>query len=707
MRTNKVFLFILALFSFAGIARAEVRVAITPDNGRRDVLTREWDNWRIKDGPSATQRFGGLTVTLRPAGKGGALSAGLWKGALDTAATLGASGAFVEGRAMELVISGLPAGRHGIVTFHSSIWADNAVPFDIAVDGDIRVHAMQPSQRVTSNDDVASAYLDVDAQAGKDVVITFTQSNRGKPEPVILNGFEIDAANRALLAIKPSPADDDEHSAEDPLLSWAPAKSAASHNVYLGTDRDAVAKATPASPEFKGNFKSPQFATKGLNSLNTYYWRVDEVMPGQSEPAARGDVWKFAVRHLAFPGAEGYGRFARGGRGGRILEVTNLNDSGPGSLREAVDTDGPRTIVFRVGGTIQLKSKLVVSKPYCTIAGQTAPGDGICLRGFTVGAYSTHDVILRYLRIRVGDESGATLDGSGFGNCDNCIMDHCSISWSIDEAFSSRMAKNITLQRTIITEALNLSVHSHYVGTGKGHSFAGSISGDIGSFHHNLVVNCAGRNWSLAGGFSQGAKYAGRLDIRDNVVYNWAHRTNDGGVKALNLVNNLYIPGPASRVFHLLMPDAGSPQDPQQYYVAGNVMDGHPQYNADNWLNGGVKVDPRLVPQIKLSAPFCQPYVTTQSAEDAYKNVMADVGCNLPHYDAVDQRAIKDVIERTVTVKGSKSGIPGIIDSQKDVGGWPELKGGEAPADTDHDGIPDPWEKTHGLNPNDPSDANR
>src|SRR5262249_12291658 len=152
--------------------------------------------------------------------------------------------------------------------------------------------------------------------------------------------------------------------------------------------------------------------------------------------------------------------FAIGGRGGKLLEVTNLNDAGPGSLRAAVDAEGPRTIVFRVGGTINLKSKLVVSHPYCTIAGQTAPGDGILLLGCTSAAYGTHDVILRYLRIRIGDEN-ITLDGSGLGSCDYSIMDHCSVSWSIDESFSSRGAKNITLQRSLITEALNMSIHDH------------------------------------------------------------------------------------------------------------------------------------------------------------------------------------------------------------------------------------------------------
>jgi hypothetical protein len=274
---------------------------------------------------------------------------------------------------------------------------------------------------------------------------------------------------------------------------------------------------------------------------------------------------------------------------------------------------------------------------------------------------------------------------------------------------SSRGAKNVTLQRSLIAEALNMSIHSHYVGTGKGHSFAASISGNIGSFHHNLLANCAGRNWSLAGGLTQGGRMAGYLDIRNNIVYNWEHRTNDGGVKALNLVNNYYIPGPATRVFHLLKPDTGNPGDPQQYFVLGNIMEGRPQYDADNWKNGCVVFDSRLdlstTPQVRLDAPFCEPFVTTQSAREAYESVLADVGCNYPKHDAVDERILRDVRRRGFTFKGSKTGTPGIIDSQKDVGGWPELKSGEVPPDTDHDGMSDAWEKTQRLNPTDAADG--
>jgi hypothetical protein len=685
-------------------AFAALRVDLSPDNGRKDVLTPGIENWTLKDAPSASQTFAdGIAVTLR-AGSG-ALTTPWFKGGYDTGATIASDGVCAKGK-LELVISGLSAGKHSIVTWHSSVEDKPAGPYTILVDGKEKLTGVTPSRRVATDADATAAFVEVNATAGKDVVVAISGDG-----DVILNGFAIDVPDPNKQAIKPTPEAGNEHATQNPVLSWTPAKSAKSHNVYFGTSAQAVKIATPASPEFKGTQTQPKFATKDLNTFDTYYWRVDEVNGADESqtPPTTGDVWSFRVAHVAFPGAEGYGRFAIGGRGGRVIEVTNLDDSGPGSLREAVEAQGPRTVIFRVGGNIQLKDKLVIHNPYITIAGQTAPGDGIAICGATFGNLSTHDTIIRYVRVRVGDESGKTYDGMGFAGSDNCIIDHCSIAWTIDESVSSRGGKNITFQRNIIAEPLNMSVHSHYVGTGKGHSFAGSISGDIGSFHHNLLANAAGRNWSLAGGLTRGGKMAGYLDIRNNVVYNWQHRTNDGGVKALNLVANYYIPGPASRVFHLLMPDTGQAGDPQQYFVADNMMEGHPQYDADNWKNGGVifsdKLDPRTMPQVKLDKPFCEPYVTTQSAKEAYASVIADVGANYPKYDAIDARTVKDVINRSFTYKGSKTNTPGIIDSQNDVGGFPQLKGGEAPADSDHDGMPDSWEKSNGLNPNDPSDG--
>jgi hypothetical protein len=418
----------------------------------------------------------------------------------------------------------------------------------------------------------------------------------------------------------------------------------------------------------------------------------------------KGDVWRFRVRHLAFPGAEGYGRFARGGRGGRVIKVTNLNDSGPGSLRAAVEVDGPRNIVFDVSGRIVLNSKLVIRNPYLTIAGQTAPGKGICISNYNLGMLGTHDVVIRYIRVRPGDTAGVTLDGMGMASSDHAIIDHCSISWTQDEAFSSRAAKNITLQRTLISEALNVAGHKNYE-RGKQHGYAASIGGDIGSFHHNLLVHCAGRNWSLAGGLDKAGRHTGRLDIRNNVVYNWGHRTTDGGAMQVNFVNNYYKPGPASRVFHVLMPERNRHFGPQDYFVVGNVMEG--RYGANAPLAGVVA--PRDEPRedFLVDAPFFQPYVTTQSAEETFENVLSDVGCNLPRLDDHDRRIIEETRSGTTTFKGSVTGFPGLPDSQNDVGGWEDYPEVRRPAnwDTDHDGMPNEWESQHGHDPNDAADG--
>ncbi len=416
----------------------------------------------------------------------------------------------------------------------------------------------------------------------------------------------------------------------------------------------------------------------------------------------------------AFPTAEGYGRLASGGRGGRVLHVTNLSDSGPGSLRDAVEQSGPRTVVFDVSGLITLESRLIIrsTNSNLTIAGQTAPGKGICLRKYNFGMLGATNVIVRYVRVRPGNLSGATLDGMGMASSDHCIIDHCSISWTLDEAFSSRGAKNITLQRTLISEALNAAGHKKYP-PGTEHGYAASIGGDIGSFHHNLLAHCAGRNWSLAGGLSKPANtYAGRLDLRNNVVYNWKNRTTDGGAHEVNFVANYYQPGPATKWFYALNAQYGGFPGTQRYYFEGNVMPGH--FGLANQTAGrtatterGGKLPTDYSPWV--DQPFFEPFVKTHTAVEAYTNVLANVGCNFPVLDEHDQRVIAEVRAGTSKFKGGKTGLPGLPDSQEDVGGWEDYPEVRRPAgwDTDHDGMPDEWEKAHGLNPGDAADGNQ
>ena len=417
---------------------------------------------------------------------------------------------------------------------------------------------------------------------------------------------------------------------------------------------------------------------------------------------------------IAFPTAEGYGRFAQGGRGGRVLHVTNLNDAGPGSLRDAVEQSGPRTVVFDVSGLITLESRLIIRKTNSdlTIAGQTAPGKGICIRKYNMGMLGATNVIARYLRVRPGNLSGMTLDGMGMASCDHCIIDHCSISWTLDESISTRGAKNITLQRTLISEALNAAGHKKYP-PGTQHGYAASIGGDIGSFHHNLLAHCAGRNWSLAGGLSKPDNtYAGRLDIRNNVVFNWKSRATDGGAHEVNFVNNYYKPGPATTYFYALNAQYGGFPGSQRYFFDGNVMPGH--FDLTNQSAGKKMSTERggTLPQTYSAwsdTPFFDSHIKTHSAHESYSNVLADVGCNFPALDEHDTRVLAEVRSGTAKFKGSVTGLPGLPDSQDDVGGWdnyPEVHRA-ADFDTDRDGMPDAWEKQHGLNPKDSADGNK
>jgi hypothetical protein len=628
--------------------------------------------------------------------KDSTLKSGWWKPGFDFPARLASDGVSAKG-GLELKLSGLPAGKHTLALFHNRLSPAPAGTFTVSVTRGSTV-TVTPSVMVKHDDEAASAFVEFMAQKDQDTVVTITALD-GTPT---LNGLELDGSNPAIRARTPNPADADMHTPPNPMLTWAADATAQRYRVYLGTTEHDVDTATPNHKEYRGEGEKASFNTTALtlNHQKPYFWRVDTVT---SQGVHKGVVWSFRVRQLAFPEAEGYGRFAIGGRGGKVLEVTNLQDSGPGSLRAAIETPGPRIVVFRTGGVIELQSKLIVRHPYLTVAGQTAPGDGICIKNYTFGCSDTHDVVIRHVRIRVGDETGTTNDGSGARGSDHVIFDHCSISWSIDEGFSSREARNITVQRCLIAEALHIADHKKYQ-AGKGHSFAGSISGNVGSYHHNLLAHCTGRNWSLAGGLDRtGEKLAGRLDLRNNVVYNWLNRTTDGGVRELAFVNNYYIPGPATKTFTLLKPDPNDWQRGMTAYMAGNVIEGKDHVNMDNW---SAYVGPEETKaQIRLAKSPFESNVKTHSAKEACESVLADVGATKPQRDAVDERVLKDVQARSHTYTGSKGKLPGIIDSSKDAGGWPKYAAGTPPKDTDHDGMPDDWEQTHGLNANNPRDA--
>lgn len=619
---------------------------------------------------------------------------------------------------IRLRIRGLTPGKHTLITYHNltdQLNESDPCPLDIYVDDKKVISGLHPTIRASRVEDCAVAVFGLNVTSGKDIVVRFVADGSGNASyhKIILNGFQLDGINPALQSRSPLPANRDEHiqisKDGNSLLKWQAAQGALSHEIYFGTDSAQVATAGTNSPCFKGSAAAADtsFTLTKLNSLDTYYWRVDEVFGNKT---IKGLVWEFRLRQLAFPDAEGYGRFARGGRGGKVVAVTNLNDDGPGSLRAAVmDSSGPRVIIFNVGGVIELKSRLVLSTPYVTVAGQTAPGKGICIRSAPFGVTGNDDMV-RFVRVRVGD--GPTYDGMGLTGADHSIIDHCSISWTKDESFSSRGAHNITLQRTLISEALNAAGHKNYP-KGKEHGFAATIGGDIGSFHHNLLADCYGRNWSLGGGLVDG-HYGGRMDIRNNVVYNWGHRATDGGAHEVNFVGNYYKPGPGTDFFYAFNAQhEGVGLGMQRCFFAGNIMPGYFDLSSQqagrkiSHSHGDTSSYATYVDQ-----PFFPSYVTTQTAEDAYKDVLSDVGCNAGGLDEHDQRIISETLKGVTSVTGSYTHKKGFPDKVADAGGYEDYPTTHRSDnwDTDQDGLPDWWETARGLNPhsakNDSSESN-
>ncbi|MEL1239989.1 pectate lyase family protein [Flavobacterium flavipallidum] len=669
----------------------------------QEVNDPNYISWPISEGTLIEKKFGTIAVTLK-----GSITSSWYKTGIQAPyyARLVNDG-LVADRSIEMIFTGLSKGPHTLLTFNNTFDSPelaNYAPVKVFVNG-VYSQTIIPSNRVTSTIAAATSYIKFNVADEKEVVIRLEADTQmaGKIQKVVLNGFELDLPNLKKQAHTPKPENNDKHVVlgKDFKLEWNAAVGTVSHDFYFGTNEKQVATANRNSAEFKGNLKNNDFAidAASLNNLEDYYWRVDEI--DADNEVTKGKVWFFKPAQLGFPGAEGYGRFAIGGRGGKVLTVTNLNDSGPGSLRDAVEQEvGPKTIVFNVSGNIQLKSRLVVSQPNVTIAGQTAPGEGITISRAPIGL-TGNDGIIRFLKVRIG--GGTTYDGMGLTGANHSIIDHCSISWTIDESFSSRGAHNISLQRTLISEALNVAGHDKY-GPGKMHGYAATIGGDVGSFHHNLLAHNYGRNWSIGGGLNGDGYYGGKIDIRNNVVYNWGARATDGGANQVNFVNNFYKPGVATKIFVALNAQIeGVGKGKQQYYFDGNVMPGY--FNEKNQEKGRkfTLSNKAIVDyDVFLPKPFFESHVNTQSAEAAYKNVLSDVGANQPFFDTHDQRIIKETLKGTYTYKGSKSGLGGMIDNESDQGGWPVFASEKRPADwdTDQDGLPNWWEESKGLNPN-------
>ena len=422
-------------------------------------------------------------------------------------------------------------------------------------------------------------------------------------------------------------------------------------------------------------------------------------------------------QQLAFPSAEGYGKYSEGGRGGEVYEVTNLNDCGVGSLRAAVEAYGPRTVVFRVSGTIILESPLTIRNPYITIAGQTSPGDGICLRRYPLNIDADH-VIIRHIRVRLGDESGNDYDAMSSRYCKHIILDHISASWSVDECMSIYHCDSISVQWCIVSESMS---HSNHV---KGsHGFGGIWGSNYGTYHHNLLAHHSSRNPRMASG-------CGNTDYRNNIIYNWGYQSLYGGEKYqggndkfnftnINIVANYYKPGPGTMpgevMYRIANPSFRSEEDFGKWYIAENTVEGNKKVSTDNW-DGGVQTKLSF-DKIRLEEPWTSMSINQQSAEEAYTTVLDNAGARLPKRDVVDTRILKEIQGGYATYEGKTykkehtvddpTKICGIIDTQDDVGGWPVLKSAPAPKDSDHDGMPDEWEDDKKLDKNNPDDRNK
>ncbi|MFA9391746.1 MAG: T9SS type A sorting domain-containing protein [Prolixibacteraceae bacterium] len=395
---------------------------------------------------------------------------------------------------------------------------------------------------------------------------------------------------------------------------------------------------------------------------------------------------------LAFPTAEGHGAYTTGGRGGVIIEVTNLNDSGTGSLRAAIEAKGPRIVVFKVSGIIQLKKTLSIKNDDITIAGQTAPGDGICLRDYTL-TVDANNVIIRYIRSRLGDEQKQENDAMNGRFKKNIIIDHCSMSWSVDEAASFYSNENFTMQWCIISESLYHSIHD------KGdHGYGGIWGGEPASFHHNLLAHHTSRNPRFNGGRDGygSTPLTEFVDFRNNVIYNWGKNSAYAGEKGnQNMVNNYYKAGPAT---HSHKNRIIEPYDIGNWYVEGNYVEGYPAITADNWAGGVQPNGGTALSKLRVYQPFPTGPIVTQTPEGAFESVLEYAGCIRPVRDAIDERIVEETRTGTTTFGASYGAGEGIIDTQTDVGGWLVLTSTEAPLDSDHDGMPDEWEDANGLN---------
>ena len=727
----KQLLIILALTAVVGTADAQ-RIDI--DNGQKKT-EEGFTSWTFANAATATTTIDGITLKLGIEGTstGRTLKCEWWKDGVNKYSKLVGDGVGIYALdasnntpqiqsgavGMTLTISGLAAGEHSLLAYHNNPSGYSGPAIEVVVDGTKVLEGVAQTNRAQTPTQSGLSYVKFTAVEGQPVVIIY----RTTPDPsfdytqgynttsLFINGLVFDRPNPKTTASDPVPEHLDEHAdcdGNEVTLQWTPATSAVRHHVLIGTQPDALQE--------QAVVQQAQYKHTDINPMATYYWRVDE--EDASGTVYQGDTWMFRPRRLAFPDAEGYGRFAIGGRGGKVYHVTSLDDDAgnpqPGTFRYGITkVSGPRTIVFDVAGVIYLKDRLTCSDKYVTIAGQTAPAQGILLRGAPFGMAS--DGITRFLRLHRGhilddDDANRGLDGMGMAGNDHSIMDHCSIAWTIDEGFSSRGAKNITLQRTLISEALNVAGHPNY-SAGTAHGYAATIGGGENggkgsSFHHNLLAHNEGRNWSMSGGLDGAGQYDGHHDMFNNVCFNWGGRATDGGTHEGQFVGNYYKMGPSTTKKIIMEATLEGPHPgTQSYYVSGNIRenrDGSKSQDKENDTYAkNVKAQHEQQWEVFVSKPFFESFANIETAEQAYQSVLCDVGCNQPALSNHDVRMVSETLQGTTTTTGRTSKKKGLIDHEDDAEGFDGLnittENRPAGWDTDQDGIPDWYERVAGT----------
>ena len=726
--------------------------------GRQDAEVNEPDytGWAVNQGASESKTFdNGLTITIAATGKANTLRA-QWHKNTCTAGKNGQTGLLLLGdgvaafiadasnntpnltdtpTSISVKLKGLKAGLHSLTAYH--VYKDPKT-------GDmptIKVEALRDQESVASQSgvsyanvkstaanlkmsDAAFSYVEFEVlETTQTITVTYTtEVESGKQYQttnVMLNGLLIDRS--PLTAMDPKPGHRDYHLDADDgsyTLQWTPAAVAVKHKLVVGTEQETVSQST----DYIYEGTDPAYTITGLSSSRYYFWRVDEV--DADGRIHKGQVWSFRPRQLAFPGAEGYGRFATGGRGGKVYHVTTLSGGKePGSLLYGLtEMNEPRYIVFDVSGVIELDFDSHFVKPYAYIAGQTAPGKGICIKASNINIGS--DVICRHIRFKrgLGVYGENTGNAMGMSGADHAIVDHCTAAWGTDETVSGRGALNITFQYNIISEALGITGHKNYA-DGTNHGYAATIDGRIGSWHHNLLVNCEGRNWSMGGGMDGNNRPIGGLDLFNNVVYNWHNRTTDGNCHAVNFVNNYYKMGTDTRktiLFTQDFEDAIAPDGIDQAYIKGNIRENKSHSLTQDALNDTYNATGNIPTtyQYRVNKPLFESYATIHTAKDAMKIVTSDAGATMPMRDEHHIRNIRETLDGTHTYVGSKSKIKGEIDTEADITEHADGKGWEVYPeearpenwDTDQDGMPDWYEAlihsdAHTANQNDDPDS--